>query len=187
MTQVGAGPDIGLHPALGLLDHEVHVEGEAGPLPDGLDDGRADGEVGDEVAVHHVHVEQVRAARLHARDGLAERGEVGGQDARRDAGHALTILAAAGAPRAIAARSGALGDRLRVPLAEHDERAREGEDRRGESAVSIMPARNASPPRLASSPSSAVSTITRRTAAIRATRRKGSGTSTCSRKDTCTV
>ena len=45
---------------------------------------RADGDVGDEVAVHHVHVNQIGAAALDGGDVAPERGEVGGQNRRRD-------------------------------------------------------------------------------------------------------
>ncbi len=80
--EIGPRPGIGLDPALRLLDHQVEVEREPGALLDGLDDGRSDRQVGDEVAVHDVHVDLVRAGGLDQRHGVAECGEVGGQDAR---------------------------------------------------------------------------------------------------------
>ena len=82
--EIGPRPGIGLDPALGLLDHQVEVEREPGALLDGLDDGRSDRQVRDEVAVHDVDVDLVGAGGLHQRHGVAECGEVGGQDARGD-------------------------------------------------------------------------------------------------------
>ena len=52
---------------------------------------------------------------------------------------------------------------------------------------SIIALRNASGPLSTSSANSAVMMSTRRTAAISATTRNGSGTSACSRSETCTV
>jgi hypothetical protein len=45
-----------------------------------LHDGRAEGDVGDEVAVHHVHVDDGSAAALGAGDLVGEVGEVRGED-----------------------------------------------------------------------------------------------------------
>ena len=82
--EVGPGADEGLDVALGFDDHQVDIERQPRALPDGLDDGRSDGDVRHEAAVHDVHVKLVGAACLDARDRVAKRGEVGGEDARRD-------------------------------------------------------------------------------------------------------
>ena len=60
---------------------------------------------GHEVAVHHVDVELVGAGRLHPRDRLPERGEVGGQDARRDP-HGATLPESRGARKGRRPREG---------------------------------------------------------------------------------
>ncbi len=90
--KIGARPDEGLDVALGLDDHQMHVERQPRALAYGLDDGRADGEVGHEAAVHDVHVELVGAARLDAGHGLAQRGEIGGENAWRDLHPVTTLL-----------------------------------------------------------------------------------------------
>jgi hypothetical protein len=69
---------------IGVRDHQVEVQRQSRALADRLDDGEADRDVGDEVAVHHVHVELVGAPRLDARDLVGEDGVVGGEDGRGD-------------------------------------------------------------------------------------------------------
>ena len=81
---------------LRLDDHQVHVERKLGELAHRLDDLRAEGEVGNEAAVHHVDVNPVGAACLEPRDLVGEMREVGAQDRRRDAaGHGAASVAAA--------------------------------------------------------------------------------------------
>ena len=56
-----------------------------------FDDRRADGDVGHEVAVHHVHVNQIGAAALDGGHGVAEVREVGRENRRREQdAHRLT-------------------------------------------------------------------------------------------------
>ena len=95
-TMLAPAFDEVLDVAVGLLDHQVHVER---PRRDALDrphHRRADRDVGDEVAVHHVHVNQIGAAALGGRDVAPERREVGRQDRRRECGSAPVT----GSPRA---------------------------------------------------------------------------------------
>ncbi len=42
-----------------LVDHQMDVQEHVGALADGLDHRDADGEIGNESAVHHVHMEVV--------------------------------------------------------------------------------------------------------------------------------
>ena len=51
-----------------VVDHEVHVERLRGDPLDRLDHRRADREVGHEVPVHHVDVDEVGSAVLDERD-----------------------------------------------------------------------------------------------------------------------
>ena len=62
---------------LRLRDHQVDIEGRGGRFPDRRHDRRADGDVGDEPAVHHVDVEQVGARLLHRPDLFGQAAEVG--------------------------------------------------------------------------------------------------------------
>jgi hypothetical protein len=75
--EVRARADEGLDVALGFDHHQVDVKRQARALPDGLDDRRADRDVGHEAAVHDVHVKLVGAAGFHAGHGLAQGGEIG--------------------------------------------------------------------------------------------------------------
>ena len=77
---VGAGLGEGGDEGVGILDHQVAVERELGDRADGLDHGRAEGDVGDEVAVHDVDVDDGAAAALGRGDFVGEMGEVGGED-----------------------------------------------------------------------------------------------------------
>jgi hypothetical protein len=71
----------------GPFDHEVHVEHGLGRqrLAQRGDDHRPEGDRRDEVAVHHVAVDQPRACGHDLLDLRSEPGEVGGEDARGDA------------------------------------------------------------------------------------------------------
>ena len=63
------------------------VEGELGDGADGLDHGRAEGDVGDEVAVHDVDVDDGAAAALGRGDFVGEVGEVRGEDGEAEFDH----------------------------------------------------------------------------------------------------
>ena len=58
---VGAGLDDWAGVAKRIGDHEVSVEVNLRGFADAFDHGRAEGDVGDEVAVHHVQVQIVAA------------------------------------------------------------------------------------------------------------------------------
>ncbi len=81
---VGAGLREGVHVPLRVLDHQVHVDRERGRALRRRRDHGADGDVGDEVPVHHVHVDPVGPALLGLADLLAQAGEVGRKDGGRD-------------------------------------------------------------------------------------------------------
>mmetsp|Transcript_2000 Transcript_2000/g.9027 ORF Transcript_2000/g.9027 Transcript_2000/m.9027 type:complete len:298 (-) Transcript_2000:14-907(-) len=65
---------------LGLDDHEVAVEHLVGDGAERVDDEGADGDVGDEAAVHDVDVDPLGAGLIDSLDLGAEGGEVGGED-----------------------------------------------------------------------------------------------------------
>lgn len=72
--------------------HQVHVDGRLDTVvTQRLAHERADGEVGHVVVVHHVEVDDIRASRKHICHLLAELGEVGGEDRRRDQERALAL------------------------------------------------------------------------------------------------
>ena len=68
--------------ALGLHDHQVHVDGQRRALADGLEHRDTDADIGDEAAVHHVKVDVVGGG--NGLDAGAELGKVGGEDGRCD-------------------------------------------------------------------------------------------------------
>jgi len=80
-----AGLGEGLEEAERLDDHEVHVEREPGHAVQRLDDQGSEREVRHELAVHDVHMEEVGARALDARDLLRELREVGREDGGADA------------------------------------------------------------------------------------------------------
>ena len=77
---VGAGGGEVGDELVGVLDHEVAVEWELRDGADGLDDGWAEGDVGDEVAVHDVDVDDGAACGCGEGDLIGEVSEVGGED-----------------------------------------------------------------------------------------------------------
>ena len=79
---VGAGFGEGIEKAIDRRNHEVDVERLLGVRAQRFDHRRADGEIGDEMAVHHVDVQPVGAGFVHRADLLAELREVSGQDRR---------------------------------------------------------------------------------------------------------
>ena len=84
---VGAGLGERLHLALGALNHQVDVEDRAGAVHlvgQRADDGGPERDRRHEVAVHDVAVDDPRAGVEHLGDLLAQVGEVGRQDRRRD-------------------------------------------------------------------------------------------------------
>ena len=77
---IGAGLDEGGDIALGVLNHEVDVQVQARDLADGFDHRRPNGDIGDEVAVHDVHVQDGGAGALDASDLFGQAGKVRRQD-----------------------------------------------------------------------------------------------------------
>ena len=65
---------------VGVLDHEVAIERQFGDGADGFDDRRTEGDVGNEVAVHDVDVDDGAARRGGKGDLVGEVREVGGED-----------------------------------------------------------------------------------------------------------
>src|SRR2546425_7209047 len=63
-ARFGELPDEGVR----VGHHQVDVERQGNDLAEGFDDGRSDGQVRDEVAVHDIHVHQVRASLLDGGD-----------------------------------------------------------------------------------------------------------------------
>ena len=76
---------------IGMFDHEMHVERELGVFAHGGDDGGPEGNVIDEMAVHDVEMEPVRAGFFRAMDLSFEMGEIGGENgwSNQDAGHGV--------------------------------------------------------------------------------------------------
>ena len=75
---------------IGGRDHQMDVERYRGDLAGGGDNARTEGDVGNEVTVHHVDMDPVGAGSGDGDDLLAQAGDVGGEDRRgdEDRGHA---------------------------------------------------------------------------------------------------
>ena len=82
-----------LHIADGTVDHQMHVQRQGGGGTDGLHHGDADGNVGYEQTVHHVHVDVIGGGDLL--DVPRQIGEIGGQDGGGDLDHGETSFRAA--------------------------------------------------------------------------------------------
>ena len=82
---IGAGLDEGPRVTVGLLDHQMHLDGQPGQLAHRLHHVGAKGKVGNEVAVHHVDVDDIDLRRLQSLHFLLEIAEVGGEQAGGEA------------------------------------------------------------------------------------------------------
>ena len=71
MVALVAGLGVTRGPAVGVVDHQVAVDRDRRDLDQGLDDGQAEREVRDEVVVHDVEMDDVRAGFEHGEIGRA--------------------------------------------------------------------------------------------------------------------
>ncbi len=97
---VGAGIGEHAHQVVHGPHHQVHVDdGVDAALAQRLAHQRAHRQVGHVVVVHDVEVDDVGAGLEHRLDFLAEAGEVGGQDRRRDERPVARVATAGGSAR----------------------------------------------------------------------------------------
>ena len=80
------------HESIDRGDHEMHVERKRRAGSQGLYDHRADREVGDEMAVHHVDMNPIGAGRGHGAHLLAQPREIGREDRRGYARRLLHVI-----------------------------------------------------------------------------------------------
>ena len=80
-----AGLDERFGVAIGIGNHQVHVERHLGHPLDRFDDRRPYRDVRHKMAVHHIHMDEISASSFSRLDGGAERREVGRENGRRDA------------------------------------------------------------------------------------------------------
>ena len=73
---VGPGLHKVLDVALGIADHQVDIQGQGGGPADGLGHCRADGDIGDEMPVHDIHVNPVDPGLLRFTDLLRQAAEI---------------------------------------------------------------------------------------------------------------
>jgi hypothetical protein len=84
---IGAGLNEERRVAIRVSDHEVDVESEAGGFTDRFDDGDSDGEIGYEMAVHDIEMEQRSPSAFDGGDLLAQSRKICGEDRRNDLSH----------------------------------------------------------------------------------------------------
>ena len=95
---------------VGVVDHHVAVEGQAGDSSQRLDDRRPEGEVGHKVAVHHVNMDNGSSAPFSGLDFFAQSGEVGRKNGWKQLDQDATSLSSVLAIRALhTQRHAALG------------------------------------------------------------------------------
>jgi hypothetical protein len=83
-NDVGAGLGEGFEVKIARRDHQMHVERFLGDRADCLHHGRADGDIGHEMPVHDVNVDPIGAGGFDCADFIAQFGEIGRQNRRRD-------------------------------------------------------------------------------------------------------
>ena len=81
---IAAGLGEGLEIGIARRDHQMRVEDLLGVRAHRLDDVGAEGNVGDEMPVHHVEMDPVGAGGIDGADLFAQSGEIRRQDRRRD-------------------------------------------------------------------------------------------------------
>ena len=86
---VGPGVGKGGDEFVGVLDHQVAVERQVGGFAQALDDRRPDGDVGHEMAVHDVHVDDGAAAALGSRNFLGQVRKIRRQNGWQQLNHRL--------------------------------------------------------------------------------------------------
>jgi hypothetical protein len=74
---IGAGAGESGEMALGLDYHQMNVERLCRRAADRLEHNRSDGDVGNETAVHHVHVDPVRAGSIDSADFFTQSRKIG--------------------------------------------------------------------------------------------------------------
>ena len=103
--KVGHGFDVDAHPVgtrvgegidevVGVLDHQVHVDGKPGRGPETFHEGRAHGEVRHEVPIHDVGMDETRASGFGPGHFFGEPREVGRED-RRSEDHDVLLTSTA--------------------------------------------------------------------------------------------
>jgi len=75
-----------------VLDHQVAVERQGGGLAEALDDRGAEGNVGDEMAIHDVDMDDGAATELSRGNLVGQVGEVGGEDGGEKLDHRCVSL-----------------------------------------------------------------------------------------------
>ena len=81
---VGPGLGEGLEIRIDRRNHQMDIERLFGVRPQRLHHRRTDGDVGHEMAVHHIDMDEVGAGRLDRLDFRAQPGKIGRQDRRGD-------------------------------------------------------------------------------------------------------
>ena len=77
---IGAGTSEVGEIAFRLDDHQMNVERLRGRAADRLKHDRSEGDIGNETAVHHVHMDPVRAGNIDGADLFTQSSEIGRQD-----------------------------------------------------------------------------------------------------------
>ena len=84
--QVGSGLGKGGKVRVDRADHQMHVKQLGGVRAQRLHHHRPDGDIGDEMPVHHVDMDPVGTGSVDSAHFLAQPGKIGGQDRGRDQG-----------------------------------------------------------------------------------------------------
>jgi hypothetical protein len=69
---------------IGMLDHEMDVEGQSRELANSRDDSRSEGNVINEMSVHDVAMNPIGPGLLNAAHFMAQSGKIGGENGGGD-------------------------------------------------------------------------------------------------------
>ena len=72
---------------VGIVDHQVNIEDRLAGLAQRFHHGRANGEVGDEMPVHHVKMEHAAARGFQAGNLFSQPRKIGRENGRKDLNH----------------------------------------------------------------------------------------------------
>ena len=82
--RIGAGLGKGVDEQIGIVNHQVDFQRQTGHGPQRFDDRHSHGQVGNEVAVHHVDVDAIGSGRFGLGHLRAQSGKIGRQDRRSE-------------------------------------------------------------------------------------------------------
>ena len=73
---VSASIRIGSDERINRVNHQMHIKRLAAVAAQGFDNGRSKGQIGDEMAVHHIHMDPIGTGNINGSDLCPELGKI---------------------------------------------------------------------------------------------------------------